>query len=150
MLCRIGSRSGTTPGRDHARPTSGGGSVAEHPTPAPPPPDGCCPTPAWAVTTGGDHDGYEVAAVFADGFEARRYATWWNDEEIRRYGHLSTRAVAEEIDFYPAGTWRPPTHLHLAETDAASSETGSPKPREPRGRCTTDDLALREREHWPQ
>jgi len=83
----------------------------------PVPQDGTNPLPAWVVTTGDDHDGCEIAALFADGHDACRYAAWWNREELRRYGNLSTHATAtaipEEIDFYPTGTWRPPTHLHV-------------------------------------
>lgn len=87
-----------------------------HPTPVPP--NGETPLPTWVVTTGNDHDGYEIAALFADGHGAHRY------------GNLATHAIAtaipEEIDFYPTGTWRQPTHLHLTETDVAPSPSGSP------------------------
>ncbi|MGH3564586.1 MAG: hypothetical protein ACRDRH_00855 [Pseudonocardia sp.] len=99
-------------------PANTAGSVAEHICSchqAPVPPDGHSPIPVWVVTTGGDGDRYEVAAAFTDHLDARRYATWWNREETHRYGHLPTStmatAVAEEIDFYPTGTWRPPTRL---------------------------------------
>lgn len=100
------------------------------------PSGGSWPVPVWAVTTGGDRDGYEVAAVFTDYLDARRYAAWWNREELRRDPDLSTHAtaIAAEIDLYPAGTWQPTTRLRLAQAGVAAAAA----PRPERGDGWTD------------
>jgi hypothetical protein len=70
---------------------------------------------AWVVTIRYPDEEPEVAGVSVDRDEAGRYATWWNREEMRRYGpHSSVWALTEEIDFYPVGAWQPPARSHSA------------------------------------
>lgn len=80
----------------------------------------------WVVTTTSDHDGRHVEAAFADHLDAHHYATWWNREETRRSGHRtphnSATADAEEADYYPAGTWRPPVQLRAVTAASRQDE----------------------------
>ncbi len=82
------------------------------------------PQATWVVIIGGPAStDAEVAAVFADYRDAHQYVTWWNREEIRRYGpHSGLHARAEETDFYPPGTWQPSHRLAVVGTPSTTGQ----------------------------